>query len=107
MGQSLLDEKRYPVKADVLIEKIEGSYLIMLKDNGDFGVYLNELSVEIFDMCDGKHSVEDIINQIVNDYVVTYKECSKDVKDCLTDLLNSNIITIEGEIDKVLCCMMR
>lgn len=75
----------YPVKEDVLIEKIEESYLIMLKDNDDFSVYLTDLSAEIFDMCDGKHSVEDIINQIINDYAVTYDECSKDVKDCLND----------------------
>lgn len=88
----------YPVKENVLVEKIEDSYLIMLKDKDETCVYLTDLSVEIFDMCDGNHSIEDIINQILNDYDVTYEECSKDVKDCLEDLVESNIITIRKEV---------
>lgn len=89
----------YPIKKDVLVEKIDESYLIMLMDDDDTNVYLTDLSAEIFDMCDGTHSIEDIINQIMSDYDVTYEECSKDVKECINDLVDSNIINIKEEVN--------
>lgn len=87
-------DKLFPVKNRVIIEKIENSYLVMLEDNVDTSIFLSDLSAEIFDMCDAKQTVQDIISQIFNNYDVTYEECANDVKECLKKMADSNIIKL-------------
>lgn len=78
--------------SDLIIEKIDDVYLIMLNDTEGKGIYLTEVAALIFEMCDGKTSVEQIGAAIVREYDVSPDECMDDILHCIDDLLIQKII---------------
>lgn len=85
-------------KNNIITEQIGDCYLVMVGEKNDECIYLSELAMEILDMCDGEHGVEDIVDQIMRTYEVTYEECCDDVMSCVRDLVDTNIIKLKKEV---------
>ena len=81
-------------KCDGLImEEVEGAYLLMNEaDDEGKGVYISNTAVDIFNLCNGKNTLKDIIAAIINDYEVDMDTCCMDIENCLESLIIAGII---------------
>mgnify|MGYP001857183499 FL=1 len=78
---------------DLIIEEVDGSYLLMSEsDTTGKGVYLSNTAVDIFNLCDGKNTVKDLVEAIMNGYEVDFDTCLQDVENCLNTLVLESII---------------
>ena len=78
----------------LILEEVDGSYLLMSEsDDEGKGVYISNTAVDIFNLCDGKHTKKDLVETIMDEYEVDYETCSKDVENCLQSLVSEGIIT--------------
>lgn len=71
----------------------EGEAVLILADTSEVNV-LNGVGSRIFELCDGEHSVEQIVNTIVTEYNVTQEEAMNDVTTFIDDLVQQNILTV-------------
>ena len=78
----------------LILEEVDGSYLLMSESDAEGkGVYISNTAVDIFNLCDGKHTKNDLVETIMDEYEVDYETCSKDVENCLQSLVSEGIIT--------------
>jgi len=78
----------------IILEKVDGAYLLMLDSDDDGkGVYISNTAVEIFDLCDGNHSLKDLIESIISEYDVDFYTCAADVESCIESLILQGIIS--------------
>jgi pantoate kinase len=78
----------------LILEEIDGAYLLMNEsDDAGKGVYISNTAVDIFNLCDGKNTLNDIVKAIMNEYQVDYDTCLRDVENCLEVLASEGIIT--------------
>jgi hypothetical protein len=86
-----LDEK-FLKKEDAVVEQVDDSYLVMLKEQPDKGVYLSNTAVDIYNDCDGSKTILNIVDHICEMYDVDRSVCIDDVKDCLNELLGAELV---------------
>lgn len=78
----------------IILEKVDNAYLLMLdSDDEGKGVYISNTAVEIFDLCDGNHSIKDLIDTIMSEYEVDFDTCLADVENCIELLVIQGIIS--------------
>lgn len=78
----------------IIFEKVDDAYLLMLDSDDDGkGVYISNTAVEIFDLCDGNHSLKDLIDAIMSEYDVDFDTCAADVENCIESLVLQGIIS--------------
>ena len=53
---------------------------------------VNEIGARIFDLCNGKNSVEDIAKKLSNKYKIEYDEALRDINDYLSELEELQLI---------------
>ncbi|KEY62736.1 PqqD family protein [Lactococcus lactis] len=56
---------------------------------------VNEIGARIFDLCNGKNSVEDIAKKLSNKYKIEYDEALRDINDYLSELEELQLIVKE------------
>ena len=77
----------------IILEKVDDAYLLMLdSDDEGKGIYISNTAVEIFDLCDGGHSIKDLIVIIMSEYDVDFDTCAADVKSCVESLVLQGIL---------------
>ena len=83
----------YRISDGVILEIVEDAYLLMLdSDETGKGIYIANVAVDIFDLCDGNHSIKDVVNTIMNEYDIDFDSCVKDVKSCIADLVLQGVL---------------
>jgi hypothetical protein len=85
--------KYYKKRESIITQAIDDSCLAMdnLSQEGAV-VYLSDIAKEIFNLCDGKHSAQDIVKHICEIYDVEEQICIEDVDKCLREMCAANII---------------
>jgi hypothetical protein len=82
-----MDENRYPAPhSQVAAAIVDGQAVIVMADSGNMSV-LNELGTRIWQLSDGSHRVEEIIQAIVSEYEVEEAQARADVSAFLEQLL--------------------
>ena len=77
----------------IILEKVDDAYLLMLdSDDEGKGIYISNTAVEIFDLCDGGHSIKDLIDIIMSEHDVDFDTCAADVKSCVESLVLQGIL---------------
>lgn len=56
------------------------------------GCALNEIATIIFDLCDGKTTVESIVDHLFEEYDCEKDVLSNDVKECINYMLDNELI---------------
>jgi len=88
-----------PIKnPDAAHRTILSELIILNLDNG-FYYSANEVGARLWELCDGRRTVRDIIALISEEYEVTEEEAAGDVFDFLGDLHREGLITLENEPD--------
>lgn len=78
----------------IILEKVDDAYLLMLDSDDDGkGVYISNTAIEIFNLCDGNHSLKDLIDAIMSEYDVDFDTCAADVESCIESLVLQGIIS--------------
>ncbi len=82
-----MDENCYPAPhSQVAAAIVDGQAVIVMADSGNMSV-LNELGTRIWQLSDGFHRVEEIIQAIVSEYEVEEAQARADVSAFLEQLL--------------------
>lgn len=74
-----------------LFSKIDGDIVMINIERGEY-YNLDEVGGDIWNYLSVPHSFKDIINYLIDEYDVSSKECEKDVKPYLEELLSNNIL---------------
>jgi hypothetical protein len=83
-----MDENLYPVlTAQVAARIVEGQVIIVLADSGNVTV-LNELGTSIWKICDGMHSVGNIVQEITTEYEVEFSIAMQDATEFIQQMVN-------------------
>ena len=82
---------KIPIKGNIRIKKEEKGYVIFNLDTSGFHS-LTEDCIIILNACDGKNSVEDLINKFSKERLLEKKEFKKDLESFLNELLKRKII---------------
>jgi polyhydroxyalkanoate synthesis regulator phasin len=79
---------------EVFVNTIDDEVVMMHIQTGKY-YGLDEVGSRIWEFINEKAKVSDIIEQLVQEYDVTYEECKKDVVDLLDDLQSNDLIVTE------------
>ncbi len=74
---------------------IDGEAVVILADSSEVNV-LNPVGSRIFELADGSHSVEDVIEVIVAEYNISPEQAAADVNEFLKKLVEQSVL-IFGE----------
>ena len=85
---------RVPARATNVKFRDEGEFLMILSGFIPRFVVLNSTAKDIFNLCNGKSTVDGIVCNIVKKYNADEKMIARDVIMGLRDLENANIITL-------------
>lgn len=92
----------YEKSTNIIVEDIGDAYILMCSsDSGDNGIYISDTAIDIFNMCNGNNTYDDIVNSIMSEYDIDMNTCEKDVESCLLSLQNYGAIyKTSPEIEK-------
>ena len=84
---------RFSKTDNLLVQKIDGAYLVMnpISDES-VAVYISNVAIYIFNMCDGTKTVEQMCSFLTEKYNVEYDVCRNDVLDTLNTFVRELII---------------
>jgi len=87
-----MDYEQIPVRAEnIITQDVDGEALI-LNNHGAEIHQLNDVASVIWNYCDSKHSIADIIHIILNNYAVSEKQASDDVNAVISELQDKGLI---------------
>ncbi len=73
---------------------IDGEAVVILADSSEVNV-LNPVGSRIFEMADGSHSVEDIVEVIVAEYEISPEQAAADVNVFLQKLVEQSVLIFD------------
>jgi len=90
--------KKYPKRVSNIVYRTEESAdsskretLVFNPETGEIKL-LNDTATFVWNLCDGKHSVEDIATRIIEEYDIDYNVCKSDLTDLLHKLEEMKLI---------------
>lgn len=72
---------------------IDGEAVLILSDASEINI-LNGVGSLIFSLCDGQHSIADIVSAVVHDYNVTEQTAVADTIAFLDELHKQNVVVL-------------
>ena len=81
-----------PIKVDGLMERDLVDERILYDVSGKNVHVLNEIANFVWNLCDGEHTIGDMVKAGVDSYDVSAEEARADVEECLKDLERLSII---------------
>jgi hypothetical protein len=89
-----MDKMHIPMPhPQVAVTVVDGQAVIVMADSGQVTV-LNEVGTRIWELSDGNHSVEEIIQAIMAEYEVTPEAAEQDAEDFLNRLVEIQAIVL-------------
>jgi hypothetical protein len=76
---------------DVIWRRI-GDDIVVIKDDGRSTHVLNKTAALIWELCDGKHGIEEIAAGLFERYDVSLEEARADTKETIANLTRAGII---------------
>ncbi len=93
----MIDWSKYPVShPQVASRVVDGTAVIVLADSGEVSM-LNSVGTRVWELVDGKRSVREIANAIVNEYDVTADVAERDVASFMQLLIDAKAVTLQDQ----------
>lgn len=73
---------------------VDGEAVLILADASEINV-LNRVGSLIFELADGEHSVDDIVNEITRQFNISYEEAKADAVAFLSELEAQEVLLLE------------
>jgi hypothetical protein len=83
-----------PRKVDDIITSEAEPELVLLNLSTGFYFTINEVGIKIFQLCNGKNTIEDITIHLSNLYKKDFSEIEKDVIELINDMINEKILEV-------------
>ena len=83
-----------PRRLNTVEQKDLGDEYMFYDAMGEEVHVLNGIAREIYLLCDGEHSVEDLVRDIVDRYEVDEETASRDVDDLLQKLIDLRLLSL-------------
>lgn len=74
------------------MERQEGEKLVLYRGHQLF--VLGPYAAEIWDLCDGSHAMEEMVNMVVEKYGVEREKAKGEISSFLTRLLEKNLVSL-------------
>ncbi len=86
---------KYPRRHAQVAARVMGDQaLVVLADSGEVNVF-NPVGTRIWELIDGKHSLQEIVDAIVSEYEVERNQATEDVVEFVGELVKANAVTLE------------
>ena len=90
-----MGEPGYPARhPQTAYQVVDGQAVIVLADSGQVTI-LNEIGAFIWGLCDGAHSLEQIVSAVVEEYEVTEEVAAQDALEFLEQMAELQAILFE------------
>jgi hypothetical protein len=87
----------YPASHPQAISRIiEGEAVIVLPESGQVGV-LNEVGTRVWELTDGRRSLEEIVAAIVEEFEITPERARQDVDAFVQELVEKEMLILSAE----------
>lgn len=87
----MVTENRIVQAEDIIWRRI-GDDVVVIKDNGQATHILNKTAAYIWELCDGKRGIDDIVAGICERYDVSPEEARADTRETIVNLTKAGII---------------
>jgi hypothetical protein len=92
-----MDKHLYPlITEQVASTTAGGQAIIVMTDSGNVTV-LNELGTHIWQICDGVHNIEQIVQEITDEYEVESSTVLKDVTEFLQQMVDMQALVLDDK----------
>lgn len=92
-----MDLLKYPIPHNQTAARIvDGTAIIVLADSGQVNV-LNAVGTRIWELVDGKHSIQEIAATLQSEYQVSAQQALADLDEFIQDMLSNKMITLHDE----------
>jgi hypothetical protein len=79
----------------IIKQEAEGMAVLLSMDSGNY-YSLEELGVRVWELCDGRRSVEEIAAILGDEYDAAAETIQRDLIELLVDLINENLVDEGG-----------
>ncbi|MEO0284861.1 MAG: PqqD family protein [candidate division WOR-3 bacterium] len=90
-------KEKYITNSKIVFRKEEDGALLYNLETGEIKI-LNEVGAFIFELCDGKHDKEEIINEIIKNFEIDKNTAEKDFDIFIKEMEKENLI-LRKELD--------
>jgi hypothetical protein len=85
-------------RVDNIIWRRIGDDIVVISDDGVATHVLNKTAAFIWELCDGKNGIDEIVASLLEKYEVSEEEVKADVREIIDKLVNLNILQLNGRL---------
>lgn len=94
-----MEVSKYPVPHDQVAARIiDEQAVVVLADSGEVNVF-NPVGTRIWELIDGKHTIQQIADAIHAEYDVSAEDALSDVHEFVGKLVQANAVTLRDRSD--------
>ena len=86
--------QKVPIQNDDMAWRVVDDECIIVDPQGSTATVLNAVGARIWELCDGKRTVDDIITQLIDEFSVERDQAVADVTSFVDDLTKRDLLTI-------------
>lgn len=80
---------------EVIAQETEGTLVLLHLGSGQY-YSLDEVGIRVWELCDGAHSVSDIVSTICQEYAAAADQVERDVVDLVEELASEHLVSAGG-----------
>lgn len=85
-----------PVHAEeVIAQKAAGTLVLLHLGSGQY-YSLDEVGIRVWELCDGAHSISEIVSTICQEYATAADQVEQDVLDLVEELSGEHLVSVGG-----------
>jgi len=92
----MIDARSRPRKRERVLTQTAAGTLVLLDLDGGQYYSLDEVSARVWEMCDGEHVVEGIVEAVSAEYDAPAETIYEDVLAFLEEMLDEKLLVVEG-----------
>ncbi|HEY3571629.1 MAG TPA: PqqD family protein [Thermoanaerobaculia bacterium] len=92
----MIDARSRPRKRERVLTQTAAGTLVLLDLDGGQYYSLDEVSARVWELCDGEHGVEGIVEMISAEYDAPAETIYEDVLAFLEEMLDEKLLVVEG-----------
>jgi hypothetical protein len=79
-------------KQEIVAQQVNGTKVLLNLENGQYYALDDDVGFRVWELCDGNHTVPDIVSKIATEYDAPSQTIEADVLELLENFINENLI---------------
>ncbi|HET7042769.1 MAG TPA: PqqD family protein, partial [Gemmatimonadales bacterium] len=93
---SMIDARSRPRRRERVLTQTAAGTLVLLDLDGGQYYSLDEVSARVWELCDGEHGVEGIVEAVSAEYDAPVETIYEDVLAFLEEMMDEKLLVVEG-----------